>query len=49
MDWIQEKETDDKSVFYIWTLERSWPIAIATGWGIGVAYSDAQVKNKHNM
>ncbi|KAI8887332.1 DUF543-domain-containing protein [Backusella circina FSU 941] len=22
--------------------KRSWPIAIATGWGIGVAYSDAQ-------
>jgi MICOS complex subunit MIC10 len=24
-------------------LERTWPIAIATGWGFGVAYADAQV------
>lgn len=23
--------------------ERTWPIAIATGWGFGVAYADAQV------
>ncbi|KAG1317399.1 hypothetical protein G6F62_012915 [Rhizopus arrhizus] len=23
--------------------KRSWPIAIATGWGFGVAYADAQV------
>ncbi|KAI8371228.1 hypothetical protein EDC96DRAFT_501891 [Choanephora cucurbitarum] len=22
--------------------KRSWPIAIATGWGFGVAYADAQ-------
>lgn len=27
-------------------LERSWPIAIATGWGFGVAYADAQVSQK---
>jgi hypothetical protein len=27
------------------SLERSWPIAIATGWGFGVAYADAQVRN----
>ncbi|KAI8582062.1 hypothetical protein K450DRAFT_228845 [Umbelopsis ramanniana AG] len=23
--------------------KRTWPIAIATGWGFGVAYADAQV------
>lgn len=26
--------------------ERTWPIAIATGWGFGVAYADAQVTRK---
>jgi hypothetical protein len=30
-------------VMYFSTLERTWPIAIATGWGFGVAYADAQV------
>lgn len=25
-------------------LERTWPIAVATGWGFGVAYADAQVR-----
>lgn len=24
-------------------VERTWPIAITTGWGFGVAYADAQV------
>lgn len=27
----------------VWFTERTWPIAISTGWGFGVAYADAQV------
>jgi hypothetical protein len=30
-------------------IERTWPIAIATGWGFGVAYADAQVTYKERV
>lgn len=33
----------DYSSINIISTERTWPIAIATGWGFGVAYADAQV------